>query len=220
LVRNWAGFRADSYRTFLSSTKAEPKGSRFGCYYCPSFLDLFQELSNRYSLASIPEDIQYPSHWSDVFPCMPCSRSASTAPLRSGKKAAGYFLPFATWYLILSGAIPRTYKLSCPLLQFVMWRYWFRLSRYVYGGNRSFAPILSQSRWSLLYDVYWLVLMMVCRCTWTGTTGTGSKYLNTSSGSKILFFSFEQQNKEWMKTTSRTKNEINEQQQRRNEHNK
>jgi hypothetical protein len=38
-----------------------------------------------------------------------------------------------------------------------------RLSRYVYGGNRSFAPILRQSQWSLLYDVYWLVLMMVCR---------------------------------------------------------
>ncbi len=44
--------------------------------------------------------------------------------------------------------------LSRPLLQFAMWRYWFRLSRYVYGGNRSFAPILRQSRWSLLYDVY------------------------------------------------------------------
>ncbi len=27
-----------------------------------------------------------------------------------------------------------------------MWRYWFRLSRYVYGGNRSFAPILRQSQ--------------------------------------------------------------------------
>jgi hypothetical protein len=35
-----------------------------------------------------------------------------------------------------------------------MWRYWFRISRYVYGGNRSFAPILRQRRWSLLYDVY------------------------------------------------------------------
>jgi hypothetical protein len=32
--------------------------------------------------------------------------------------------------------------------------YWFRLSRYVYDGNRSFASILRQSRWSLLYDVY------------------------------------------------------------------
>ncbi len=26
--------------------------------------------------------------------------------------------------------------------------------RYVYGGNRSFAPILRQRQWSLLYDVY------------------------------------------------------------------
>jgi hypothetical protein len=25
---------------------------------------------------------------------------------------------------------------------------------YVYGGNRFFAPILRQSLWSLLYDVY------------------------------------------------------------------
>ncbi len=45
-------------------------------------------------------------------------------------------------------------ELSGPLLQFFMWRYWFRLSRYVYGGNRSFAPMQRQSRWSLLYDVY------------------------------------------------------------------
>jgi hypothetical protein len=28
--------------------------------------------------------------------------------------------------------------------------YWFRLSLYVYDGNRSFAPILRQSRWCLL----------------------------------------------------------------------
>ncbi len=60
--------------------------------------------------------------------------------------------------------------LSRPLLQFSMWRYWFRPSRYVYGGNRSFAPILRQSRWSLLYDVYWLTLMLVIsqrdRNTW------------------------------------------------------
>jgi hypothetical protein len=31
-------------------------------------------------------------------------------------------------------------------------------------------PILRQSRWSLLYDVYWLKMMMLN--TWTGTTGT------------------------------------------------
>ncbi len=36
-------------------------------------------------------------------------------------------------------------------------------------ANRSFAPILRQSRWSLLYDVYWLEMMMLN--TWTGTTG-------------------------------------------------
>jgi hypothetical protein len=49
---------------------------------------------------------------------------------------------------------PGIQEVSRPLLQLTMWRYWFHLSRYVYGGNRSFAPILRQSRWSLLYDVY------------------------------------------------------------------
>ncbi len=46
------------------------------------------------------------------------------------------------------------FEMSHPLLQFAMWRYWFRLSRYVYGVNRSFAPILRQIRWSVLYDVF------------------------------------------------------------------
>ncbi len=61
--------------------------------------------------------------------------------------------------------------LSRPLLKIATWRYWFRLSRYVYDGNRSFTPILRQRRWSLMYDVYWLDLMMVNsqqdRNTWT-----------------------------------------------------
>ncbi len=35
--------------------------------------------------------------------------------------------------------------LSRPLLKIATWRYWFRISRYVYGGNRSFAPILEIS---------------------------------------------------------------------------
>ncbi len=84
-----------------------------------------------------------------------------------------------------------------PSAKIAMWRYWFRLSRYVYGGNRSFPPILRQSRWSLLYDVYWLVLMMVTDelDTWwqmTGTTGTwtGSRIEipEHDSGSELLFF--------------------------------
>jgi hypothetical protein len=41
-----------------------------------------------------------------------------------------------------------------PSAAIVYVRYWFRLSRYVYGGNRSFAPILRQSRCSLMCDVY------------------------------------------------------------------
>ncbi len=62
--------------------------------------------------------------------------------------------------------------LVSPSAAMSMWRYWFRLSRHVYDGNRSFAPILRQSRWSLLYDVYWLAWWC-----WTVTgTWTGSKY--------------------------------------------
>ncbi len=67
--------------------------------------------------------------------------------------------------------------------------YWFRLSRYVYDCNRSFAPILRQSRWSLLCDVYWLEMMMLN--TWTGTSGTwtGSRIEipEHSSGSELFF---------------------------------
>jgi hypothetical protein len=51
--------------------------------------------------------------------------------------------------------------MSRPLLRCLFGEYWFHLSRYVYDGNRSFAPILRQSQWSLLYDVYWLVTMMM-----------------------------------------------------------
>ncbi len=51
--------------------------------------------------------------------------------------------------------------LSRPLLRCLFGEYWFLLSRYVYDGNRSFTPILRQSLWSLLYDVYWLVTMML-----------------------------------------------------------
>jgi hypothetical protein len=47
-----------------------------------------------------------------------------------------------------------SYVLVSPYAMIAMWRSWFRLSSYVYGGNRSFAPILRQSRWSRLYDVY------------------------------------------------------------------
>jgi hypothetical protein len=64
-----------------------------------------------------------------------------------------------------------TQFLSPPLLKIATRRYWFRLSRYVYDGNRSFVPILRQRRWSLMYDAYWLDLMMMNsqqdRNTWT-----------------------------------------------------
>ncbi len=89
--------------------------------------------------------------------------------------------------------------------------YWFRLSRYVYDGNRSFAPILWQSRWSLLYDVYWLEMMMLN--TWTGNgyffclTGNRQRVIRRDRNTwtwfriRIALFSFEQQtNKESMKT--------------------
>jgi hypothetical protein len=85
--------------------------------------------------------------------------------------------------------------------------YWFCVSRYVYDGNRSFAPILRQSRWSLLYDIYWLEMMMLN--TWTGTTGyffclTGNRQRDRNTWTRfrirIVLFSFEQQiSKESMK---------------------
>jgi hypothetical protein len=49
---------------------------------------------------------------------------------------------------------PTKIIVSRPLLRCLFGEYWFRLSRYVYDGNRSFTPILRQSQWSLLYDVY------------------------------------------------------------------
>jgi hypothetical protein len=47
-------------------------------------------------------------------------------------------------------------KLSRPLLAIWLGEYWFRISRYVYDSDRPLAPILRQSRCSLIYDVYWL----------------------------------------------------------------
>ncbi len=69
------------------------------------------------------------------------------------------------------------------------------------GGNRSFAPILRQSRWSLLYAVYWLVLMVMNRCTWTGTTG--SKYLNTVQDQNYSFLFKTTINKESMRNENK-----------------
>jgi hypothetical protein len=46
--------------------------------------------------------------------------------------------------------------LSRPLLLWQLGEYWFRLSHYVYDCNRPLAPILRQSRCSLMYDVHWL----------------------------------------------------------------
>jgi hypothetical protein len=80
-------------------------------------------------------------------------------------------------FCIEAQKISLPFRFISPSSMIAMWRYWFRLSRYVYGGNRSFAPILRQRRWSLLYDVYWLILMMMNRCIWMGTTGL--KFLNT-----------------------------------------
>jgi hypothetical protein len=109
--------------------------------------------------------------------------------------------------------------LSRPLLKIAMWRYWFLISCYVYGGNRSFAPILRQSRWSLLYDVYWLVLMMVTdgleqvqSGTWTGSRIEIPEH---GSGSELLFF-FWTMNKQRIdesennKINNRTRHKINE----------
>jgi hypothetical protein len=65
--------------------------------------------------------------------------------------------------------------MSRPLLRCLFGEYWFHISRYVYDGNRSFASILRQSPWSLLYDVYWLVtMMMVEQLQWVLEQVTGN----------------------------------------------
>jgi hypothetical protein len=69
--------------------------------------------------------------------------------------------------------------MSRPLLPCLCGVYWFRLSRNVYDGNRAFAPILRQSRWSLLYDVYWLI--------WWCWTGNEIEIPEHSSGSEFHF---------------------------------
>ncbi len=74
--------------------------------------------------------------------------------------------------------------LSGPLLLCLCGVYWFCLSRNVYDGNRSFAPVLRQSWWSLLYDVYWLV--------WWCWTGNGIKIPEHGSGSELHFSLFKQ----------------------------
>jgi hypothetical protein len=77
-----------------------------------------------------------------------------------------------------------------PSAMIAMWRYLFRLSRYVYGGNRSFAPILS---------VYYPMFERVQRDqnTWT------------QFRIRIVLFSFEQQiNKESMRNETNN-NKIN-----------
>jgi hypothetical protein len=55
--------------------------------------------------------------------------------------------PPASMFTCLSSVV---LVLSRPLLLCLFGEYWFRLSHNVYDRNRSFAPILSQSRWSLL----------------------------------------------------------------------
>ncbi len=63
--------------------------------------------------------------------------------------------------------------LSRPLVKIATWRYWFRLSRDVYDGNRSFASYTKTNTVeSDVNDVYWLDLMVV-------NIQQDRKYLNT-----------------------------------------
>jgi hypothetical protein len=112
-----------------------------------------------------------------------------------------HFVPFWFWVLLWwnfhhyrdSSMIFLHLKgLSCPLLQFSIGLVYPAMSMV----DRSLAQILRKSQWSLLYDVYWLVLMMVNsqrdQNTWT------------QFRIRIALFSFEQQPKNrWeMKTTT------------------
>ncbi len=115
-----------------------------------------------------------------------------------------------TWKMGKCSFLKKCLALCCDCL---FGEYWFRISRYVYDGNRSFAPILRQSRWSLLYDVYWLKMMMLN--TWTGTTGyffcltgnrqrvpeqvAGSKYLNMVQDQNCSFSLLNKINKDQWK---------------------
>jgi hypothetical protein len=61
---------------------------------------------------------------------------------------------------------------SRPLLKIATWRYWFRLSRDVYSGNRSFASYTKTK--TVESDVCCLLTRLDC-----GEQSTGLKYLNT-----------------------------------------
>jgi hypothetical protein len=82
------------------------------------------------------------------------------------------FALYTGFQLPLHIAYPHPYPLlSCPLLRLLVWRYWFRLSRNVYGGNRSFA---SYTKTKTVESVVW------CLLTWLDDGDsqqvTGSKY--------------------------------------------
>ncbi len=55
----------------------------------------------------------------------------------------------------------QTVLMSHPLLLWLLGEYWFCISRFVYDRNRPLAPILWQSRCSLMYDVFWLAKMVM-----------------------------------------------------------
>ncbi len=113
---------------------------------------------------------------------------------------------------------PLLLTIEPPLLLWLFREYWFYLSCGVYDRNRSFTPILRQSRWSLLV---W--------CLLTRIATTGSKYLNTvqDQNCTFLFLNNEQRikkAKESMKN-NKTKKESNNEQNKwttitNNKHNK
>ncbi len=65
--------------------------------------------------------------------------------------------------------------MSHPLLKIATWRYWFRLSRDVYDGNRSFASNTKTK--TVEFDVLCLLTRLD-----DGEQSTGSKYLNMVQG--------------------------------------
>ncbi len=71
--------------------------------------------------------------------------------------------------------------LSCPLLKIATWRYWLRLSRDVYDGNRSFA---SYTETKTVESDVWCLLTRLD----DGEQSTGSKYLNMVQDQNSYFF--------------------------------
>ncbi len=94
------------------------------------------------------------------------------------------FLAYMCWIPCCRFTVKNLVLLSHPLLLWLLGEYWFCLSRCVYDLNRPLAPILRQSQCTLMYEVYWLALMVMV-FLYNGTAG--SKYLEYNQDQNWIF---------------------------------